>query len=418
MSYSADAAVVSMTLDFTGAANTWFAFGFNPVAATMAGGDVMSFEPAYDAGPEPGSQVFAYTLTANSASGVRRVGTAATAAAVVGVDVSALPAGGVRLNFTRSRAAGTYAGAAPATGYLLYAIGSDGNGFASSVHATQGACAYDLNAGGGCVTQSQAAARIAHGALMFAAWGVLAPAGVAFARYGRALPPTSGPAACWFRAHWMLQAAAWLISAVGFIVIVATTPAGTHFSSAHSYVGIVVFVLGFLQPLNARCRPKKTPGQPPTRARFMWELAHKGAGYVAIGLSVAAIALGLLRLPAPAALVTAFAVIAACEGATVVTAEGFSAWTRFRRPAIVSRKTAGTSDAATSSDSASKWPPPQALPHALVAHASNAPSWRRQTPFAHSPHVEPRDHATSITTSPLVALKSGGQLGSDNAAVA
>ena len=76
-----------------------------------------------------------------------------------------------------------------------------------------------------------------------------------------------------------------------------------HFSTnnvAHKVIGLVVVLLGTLQPLNAQLRP-----HPPTGGwgsakggkpvgRVLWELAHKGSGHIAVFLGVLNVILGLV----------------------------------------------------------------------------------------------------------------------------
>ena len=352
MAYEMDAAVISTSLTYSGSMGSWFATGYS-ASPNMAGADVVVVEPGAPAGA---SQVSVYTLSANSAAGLSFVpsppllGVSVADITVPAASASAAAGGGGRLlvgsapalqvNYSRyiSGARAGFAGAvsAPTTGgggYVIFALGAAGVGtVAGNKHASAGAFSCDLAAGADACKAVPApwAQRVAHGVLMFLAWGALAPAGVAMSRYGRALPPTGGPAACWFVSHWMLMAAAWTCSLAGFALIVAVTPAGAHFESAHARVGLTVFILGFLQPLNANkiVRPKKAPGAPVSRARRAWELGHKAIGYAALCMGVAAIALGLLDLSAPAGLIGAYAAFASLAGAAALAAEAVGVWSR------------------------------------------------------------------------------------------
>jgi Na+/melibiose symporter-like transporter len=60
--------------------------------------------------------------------------------------------------------------------------------------------------------------------------------------------------------------------------------------------------LGLLQPLNALLRPNKPhDGKPPTASRRAWHALHAGSGWLAIGLSIPTIILGITFVPGVAA---------------------------------------------------------------------------------------------------------------------
>jgi hypothetical protein len=76
-------------------------------------------------------------------------------------------------------------------------------------------------------------------------------------------------------------------------------------------------VLGLLQPLNAVLRPhppaKGAQRSPP---RLLWEVLHKGSGYCALLLAVAAIFLGLKQIGASPNLSIGYGVLVAAAGCT------------------------------------------------------------------------------------------------------
>ena len=56
---------------------------------------------------------------------------------------------------------------------------------------------------------------------------------------------------------------------------------------------MLTMTLGLCQPLNAFIRPHKTESKVQPFKRRLWELVHKGSGWLAIGMSVAAIGMGI-----------------------------------------------------------------------------------------------------------------------------
>ena len=65
-------------------------------------------------------------------------------------------------------------------------------------------------------------------------------------------------------------------------------------NSVHKVLGLIVFIGGALQPLNAIVRPHAPEnGMKPTAARVLWVYVHKGVGYGCILLGVVNLALGV-----------------------------------------------------------------------------------------------------------------------------
>lgn len=70
--------------------------------------------------------------------------------------------------------------------------------------------------------------------------------------------------------------------------------AGGHFGSSpnkdahwHTFTGIVVIVLTTQQPLNAFVRPHpQIDGLPKTTGRWIFEIVHKGTGYIAVVVGI------------------------------------------------------------------------------------------------------------------------------------
>ncbi|KAF4690274.1 hypothetical protein FOZ60_000434 [Perkinsus olseni] len=126
-----------------------------------------------------------------------------------------------------------------------------------------------------------------HGIFMFAAWGLCLPIGAFIFRYFRhkkfAWP-----------AHLALQSIGLVFSIVGFIASFYT---GGRFDFAHAYIGIIVFILGCLQPINAafRCHPrgrnflcKIDYGK-----RYIFNAFHQIGGRAALLLGIVNIMLGI-----------------------------------------------------------------------------------------------------------------------------
>ncbi|KAF4661811.1 hypothetical protein FOL47_006532 [Perkinsus chesapeaki] len=126
-----------------------------------------------------------------------------------------------------------------------------------------------------------------HGIFMFAGWGLCLPIGAFIFRYFR-------HANFAWPAHLALQTMGLAFSIVGFIASFYT---GGTFDFAHAYIGIIVFILGCLQPINAafRCHPrgrnflcKIDYGK-----RYIFNAIHQIGGRAAIILGIVNIMLGI-----------------------------------------------------------------------------------------------------------------------------
>lgn len=173
------------------------------------------------------------------------------------------------------------------------------------------------------------ARKIAHGALMFASWGVLLQFGSAFARYAKPLPN-----AMWFKVHRIVQIAGFVISIAGFILAIVMTK-GKHFNttSGHAQVGLTVMILGIIQVALALFRPNPANlGQVKSIVRVIWEFLHWWMGRIALVLAVAAIFLGLQEINAPRGFTIAWGILVGIAGALIV---GFELYRKFAidRPA-------------------------------------------------------------------------------------
>jgi hypothetical protein len=185
------------------------------------------------------------------------------------------------------------------TAYLLFGIGPSGENqfIASSYHSTRKG-AVNANLATGKVTAVPIAAdRLAHGSLMFLAWGVLAPFGMMIARFGK--HTSWGGNGAWFKTfHRPMMAGAVLFTIIGFIIALIMVE-GAHFAVAHTYFGLVVVILSIFQPINAAMRGTQDDHHNMTPKRKRFELLHKSNGRFTIVFSILTVprASGLWALP-------------------------------------------------------------------------------------------------------------------------
>ncbi len=106
--------------------------------------------------------------------------------------------------------------------------------------------------------------KVAHGAIMFLAWGVFLPLGIFIARFTKTLKP-GAKVPVWFQYHRIIQSVGLCFALVGFIMAL-TMVDGDHFMRPHQRLGLAVMIVGLLQPMNALIRPHP---QPRTRMRLV-----------------------------------------------------------------------------------------------------------------------------------------------------
>ena len=130
---------------------------------------------------------------------------------------------------------------------------------------------------------------VAHLILMVFSWGLMIPAGAAFAALRDKCD--AGGTGTWFKWHRGVQSVGLLLATAGAVVAIASV--GTHFDTLHKIVGILVMLLGWLQPMNALFRPH-TPQmwQVKSAKRQKWEYLHKGCGRFTLLAAVFNMALG------------------------------------------------------------------------------------------------------------------------------
>ena len=137
----------------------------------------------------------------------------------------------------------------------------------------------------------------AHIILMVLSWGFLLPLGVVVANRTRDMNTVRGDT--WFVFHRTVQYIGWTLQIVGFAcAIVYCQLHSGHFTQIHTKIGLGIFVIGTLQPLNAYFRPhlpdKNALDETKSSKRSLWEFMHKGLGYVAVAGGIINVILGIL----------------------------------------------------------------------------------------------------------------------------
>jgi hypothetical protein len=139
---------------------------------------------------------------------------------------------------------------------------------------------------------------LAHGSLMLVGWGLLLPSGTITARFFKHRPD-----GLWFKIHRALQIFGLLLALAGWVIaLVSFSVFGNKglTNYRHGICGMVVMVLGLLQPINAFLRPHPPKdGEEKSSLRQGWECLHKSSGWIAVALAVPTIVLGTMSLPNP-----------------------------------------------------------------------------------------------------------------------
>jgi hypothetical protein len=152
-----------------------------------------------------------------------------------------------------------------------------------------------------------------HARIMVLAWAVFLPLGAIAARYYKVTPkqnwPTQLDNRAWWHAHRGFQYGGLALMLVG--VALAWNAGGARNTAAafwHAYLGWTVIVLGLFQVISAWLRGTKGgPTEPELRGdhydmtehRKWFERLHKTCGWLALGLGVIGIGLGLVAVDAP-----------------------------------------------------------------------------------------------------------------------
>jgi hypothetical protein len=141
---------------------------------------------------------------------------------------------------------------------------------------------------------------VAHIVCMFLSWGLLLPLGVLWAHNMRKSDKKLCSSPIWFQGHRIIQSVGVVLQLCGFLCILLWKKS-SHFRLGHEIIGATVVILGTLQPLNAQLRHLPCIGHPQpdgarTLFRQLWELLHKGSGYVAVLLGLANVLYGVAHL--------------------------------------------------------------------------------------------------------------------------
>jgi hypothetical protein len=280
------------TVDFilTSKRNAWVAFGVtNPTGGGMTGSGKGSDVVICMKGGA--AQRFAITTKATPTGGVEMAGSSCTFAN-----------GGVVMKFSRKVVAADDSELAltPGTAQaLIWALGAVGDVDLSARHDARGETSIDvaaMSAGGKIELKAPNWALWLHIICMGSAWGLLLPWGVAIANRLRNVEKDEYPGG-WFYLHKKLQYIGWFLQLLGFIFVVVyvAMEGGAHFSNPHMILGLVVTILGTLQPLNALFRPHPpVAGEEKSKGRVMWEYLHKGSGWIAVHFGMLNVFLGAL----------------------------------------------------------------------------------------------------------------------------
>lgn len=133
-----------------------------------------------------------------------------------------------------------------------------------------------------------------HGSLMLIAWGLLLPTGVMVAAFGKHRSD-----AWWFKVHRIIQPLGLLFAIIAWIIalrhfsVLGKKPDGASLNYPHAVLGMTTMVIGLIQPINAIFRPHPPKeGEDKALLRFVWELLHKGLGWIGILLGLITVGMG------------------------------------------------------------------------------------------------------------------------------
>lgn len=127
---------------------------------------------------------------------------------------------------------------------------------------------------------------VAHGAIMFVAWGVLVPIGVFFARYGKRIKG-------WFWVHVSANSLAVTFVIAGAAIAFAKFESEDEF--VHQQVGITLLAASVVHILSGVVKPS---WQTHYKARMAWGVAHRFVGRAILLMSVWNIYTGLQLIQA------------------------------------------------------------------------------------------------------------------------
>jgi hypothetical protein len=127
-----------------------------------------------------------------------------------------------------------------------------------------------------------------HVVTLYVAWGFLLPVGVLIPMSFR---KAFDDKTMWYKIHKITQMTGVLLLIAGCTAAFANIR--EHFVGTHQILGLIVFILALLQPLNAIFRPKHQADEKTSTSRRMWEFLHKNLGRLVILMAWANVFLGV-----------------------------------------------------------------------------------------------------------------------------
>lgn len=167
-----------------------------------------------------------------------------------------------------------------------------------------------------------------HVMCMYISWGFLLPAGALIAMCFR---NAFKDGTMWFQLHVVFQMTGMVLMVVGTIVIFMYT--SLHFDGVHKILGLVAFIIGILQVLNAFFRPKHSGDEDETKStsRYLWELFHKNGGRLVIVLAWVNVFLGIRLLESlHGASPTLGGALAAVQGTIIAILTAVAVWRKVK----------------------------------------------------------------------------------------
>ena len=143
---------------------------------------------------------------------------------------------------------------------------------------------------------------VAHSVIMTISTTILMSIAIYISKFRRMLAKYMPSARdLWFKAHRAIQLTVVLFVLIGFIISICLVESvnGTHFGGDHARIGLVIVIIIMCQPLIAFFRPyAPSMGESKSTKRFLWEIVHKGLGYLAWIMAFVNVDLGL-RMKTP-----------------------------------------------------------------------------------------------------------------------
>lgn len=277
-SASSSTAVLSMAVQATLGSEGTLAIGFGPSDGMMIPGTAVI--GIYGGA---GDSVQRYTLSSRTMGGVSLMadgGGLLPNATISRVD------GLVTLRFARDISSANIDGATPTS--LIWATSNVGS---KSYHGAQrGAFRLQLDGAsvaGGIGISDKSYTVLAHALCMLLGWGIFLPIGTALAAGMR----DKLGAPLWYTLHRNMQCFG-LVLAIAGVLVITCSDFVVDFNqySNHGNLGVIVTIIGALQPLNGFLRPdKKAP------RRYAWAYLHKGSGWLGLLLAAATIFMGIKK---------------------------------------------------------------------------------------------------------------------------